>query len=598
MRVVLISPCRLHGLVLLTVVLLPLWAMAAELTIPYEVLIKGVQDGALQKGLESVSDAIALKERPPESLSLLRRRTEKDQKEFLQYLRAMGYYGASVGTELNTETEPVQLIFHVVTGPAYRLKGFDLTWSQAAGAEGLEPPVADSLGLALGEPFKTENLLEAEKKALRFLGDKGLPFPKISDRKVIVDHADHSVAVFLRIDPGPRALFGPLEVEGLETVSERLIRRKVPWTEGDPFKADLLPKLQKDLLELGLFSAVQVSQGEAIDEEGRIPIFVKVKERKHRSVGAGVSYRTDEKLGVQLSWENRNLLGENERLSVVGTFSDLTHSAEAGFRKPYFYRQDQALNLNSRLAEETPEAYKSVSLTNTGLLVRDLTRTWKLGGGLGFKEARVTQLDESRDFSLMFLPMQLSWDGSDNLLDPSRGGRLGIQISPYHDLAKEDLNFLKGRVNYGHYLPILGSPSTILAGRVTMGIVAGEDRLDIPADERFYAGGGGSVRGYSYKSLGPRTGFTPTGGKSLLELSLENRIKITDRIGLVFVVDGGNAFADITPSPDERLFWGAGTGLRYYTPIGPFRFDIAFPLSRRAGMDDSFHIYVSLGQAF
>jgi translocation and assembly module TamA len=590
-------PCRLQGLILFAVVLLPLWATAAELTIPYEVQIRGVHEKDLLKGLEAVSDAVSLKDRPPASRSLLRSRAERDQTEFSFYLRAMGYYGAQVEAELAAETVPVQVIFQVTTGPPYLLKAFDLKMSAETEASGLILPGPDRLGLVVGEPFKTESLLEAEKRMLQFLGRKGFPYPKIVDRKVIVDHADHSVAVSLLVDAGPGAVFGRVEIEGLESASERLIQRKIPWKEGDLFNSELLASLQKELIELGLFSSVRVSQGEAL-EGGRVPVIVSVKERKHRSVAAGVSYRTDERLGFKLSWENRNLLGEGERLGLVGTLSDLSYAAEGGFRKPYFLREDQALNLTSRLARDEPEGYTSVNLTNTALLVRDMTKSLKLGGGVGFKEAEITQLGSTNDYSLLFLPLQLSWDRSDNLLDPSRGGRLGIQLAPYHDLFKEDLNFLKGKVSYGHYLQILDSPSTVLAGRVSMGLIGAEERMEIPADERFYAGGGGSVRGYAYQSLGPRAGGIPTGGRSLLEVSLENRMKITERVGLVFFVDGGNAFAETTPSADETLFWGTGVGFRYFTPIGPFRLDVAFPINRRDGLDDSFHIYVSLGQAF
>jgi translocation and assembly module TamA len=282
----------------------------------------------------------------------------------------------------------------------------------------------------------------------------------------------------------------------------------------------------------------------------------------------------------------------------VATVSDLTYAAEGSFRRPFFFREDQALTLSSRLAEDKPDAYTSRNLANTAMVVRDITKALKVGGGVGFKQARITQLGEEEDFSLLSLPLQLAWDRTDSLLDPTRGGRLGVQVAPYTDLVKEDLQFTKARMNYSQYLEIMHSPSTVMAGRISVGVVSGQERLEIPADERLYAGGGGSVRGYAYQSLGPRREGIPTGGKSLFEASVETRVRITERIGLVFFLDGGNAFADVTPSSHEDLFWGAGVGVRYFTPVGPFRFDIAIPLDRRDGVDDSFQIYVSLGQSF
>jgi translocation and assembly module TamA len=588
----------LLSLIFTGILLLPAWAAAADVTIPYEVNIKGVEDRELLNGMEDIADTIGLKDNPPASVALLRRRAERDKEQFMRLLRAMGYYGGRVEFDVDTVRRPARVVFEVDPGPAYLLNSFDLNLGGPSELKTGDLPTPDRLGLGVGAPFKAEAFLSAEKKLLENLEMRGFPFAKISERKVIVDHEARAVTAALLIEPGSAAQFGRVEVTGLESTSETIVRRKIPWKEGDRYNADLLALLHKDLVEIGLFSAVAVSHGESLDEKGMLPVHVAVKERKYKSVGAGVSYRSDEKLGVKFSWENRNLLGEGERLGLAATFSDLAYAAEASFQRPFFFREDQSLTLSSRLAEDKPDAYTSRNLASSALVVRDIAKGLKVGGGVGFKQAQITQLGEREDFSLLSLPLQLSWDRSDDLLDPSRGGRLGLQFAPFTDLFKEDLQFAKGRLSYGHYLRIFHSPSTVLAGRVSMGALSGAERLDIPADERFYGGGGGSVRGYAYQSLGPRAESIPTGGKSLFEVSFEARVRVTDRIGLAFFLDGGNAFEDITPSPGEELFWGAGVGVRYFTPIGPFRFDIAMPLDRRDGLDDAFQIYISLGQSF
>jgi len=143
------------------------------------------------------------------------------------------------------------------------------------------------------------------------------------------------------------------------------------------------------------------------------------------------------------------------------------------------------------------------------------------------------------------------------------------------------------------------SPILVLAARVSVGSVIGQSRLSIPADERFYAGGGGSIRGYAYQSVAPMSADgTPTGGRSIAEFSLELRGKITEKIGLAVFADGGGAFSSSDPLEGERLRWAAGLGLRYFTQIGPLRADVGFPLNPRPDMDDSFQFYVSLGQAY
>ncbi|PKN66642.1 MAG: hypothetical protein CVU57_05150 [Deltaproteobacteria bacterium HGW-Deltaproteobacteria-15] len=592
-------PSLLAGLILTGILLFTHFATAADITIPYEVEIKGVEDRELLKGMEDIADTVGLKDNPPATVALLKRRADRDKEQFERLLRAMGYYSGRIEVDVDQDDRPAKVVFHIETGPVYLLKSFDLNLGDQPELKQEDLLLSpDRLGLGPGTPFRAGQFLNAEKKVIENLQMMGFPFAKISERRVVVDHGDRTVTAALRAEPGPTAQFGRVEVTGLESTNETIIRRKIPWKEGDRYNEVLLELLHKDLVELGLFSTIAVSHGESLDEEGRLPVRVAVKERKYKSVGAGISYRSDEKLGVNFSWENRNLLGEGERLGVVATFSDLTYAAEASFRRPSFFREDQALTLSSRLAEDKPDAYTSRNLANSALVVRDVTKALKIGGGLGFKHARITQLGESEDFNLVSLPLQLSWDRSDDLLDPTKGGRLGLQFAPYMDLSGEDLQFSKGKLNYGHYLKVFRSPSIVLAGRVTMGALSGAERLEIPADERFYGGGGGSVRGYAYQSLGPRVGAVPTGGKSLLEVSLETRVRVTEKIGLAFFMDGGNAFEDITPSSGEELFWGAGVGVRYFTPIGPFRFDIAMPLDRRDGLDDAFQIYISLGQSF
>ena len=145
---------------------------------------------------------------------------------------------------------------------------------------------------------------------------------------------------------------------------------------------------------------------------------------------------------------------------------------------------------------------------------------------------------------------------------------------------------------------LLLDPVVLLALKGVVGTIGGANRDDVPADLRFYAGGGGSIRGYPYQKVGPLEDHEPKGGRSLVEVSAEVRFKITEKIGLVAFLDGGNAFASSFPDPGETLRWGAGGGVRYYTPVGPLRLDVGVPLERREGIDDPYQVYISLGQAF
>jgi translocation and assembly module TamA len=268
------------------------------------------------------------------------------------------------------------------------------------------------------------------------------------------------------------------------------------------------------------------------------------------------------------------------------------------FHKPQFQRPDQALILNLRLAEEYPEAYTSRNLTSLVKIERSLSDEVILGVGVGDRMSRVEQLGRIERFNLLSLPLNLDWNTRNDLLNPIQGGYLNAQIEPYYDTYGSDLRFTKGLLSYQRYFHVSSNPNFILAMRGSIGAMEGAERDDIPADIRFYAGGGGSIRGYPYQSVGPIQDGIPIGGRSLFGLSTELRTKISEPFGLVFFIDGGNAFETAMPDVDQSLYWGTGIGLRYFTAIGPLRMDVGFPLTRRESMDDSFQIYVSIGQAF
>jgi translocation and assembly module TamA len=301
---------------------------------------------------------------------------------------------------------------------------------------------------------------------------------------------------------------------------------------------------------------------------------------------------------VTASWENRNLFGGAEQLSFSATYSDYVFSAEGGYLKPFFLRKDQFLRLSARLADDEPDAYSSRSLKTYSMIERSFTEALKAGGGLGFKVSKVTQLEETNRYSFLIFPLAMEYNGSDDLLDPSRGSRLGLQLTPYWDPFRDSPGFAKGYGRYRHYLQVLKEPAMVLAGGIGLGALAGADSAQVPADERFYAGGGGSVRGYAYQTVAPLKNGVPVGGNYLVELSLELRLKLSEQFGVVAFLDGGNAFAAPNPDFGQGLLWGTGFGVRYFTPVGPFRLDIGFPLDRRPGVDDSFQVYLSLGQAF
>ncbi len=570
----------------------------ADSPLSYKVSIEGTRNRELRSLIEAVSQTVSLREKPPASLSLLQRRVARDIPLLTKALKSQGFYGARVTWLIKEDTKPIQAVFRIELGEAYLLKSVDIHISSEGNPIEKGSPEPSQIGLILGEPAKSKHILDAEKRISQWFGKHGFPFPNIAKPKVTVDHAEQTVSVEFQVERGPYARFGPTEIRGLESVDEAYLRGKIPWKEGDPFNVDLFQEARRSLSSTGLFAFVQLNTGETIDPEGRLSIIIRVKERKHRTIKGGISYKTDEGPGARISWEHRNLRHRGEHLAVEGMVSDIAYAAEGKFLKPEFLRSDQSVILNVRLAEDHPDAFTSKSLKVTGQIERMLYKEMTVSGGLGLKWQKVDQLGEVERFALGSLPVTLDWDTSHDPLDPKRGGRLELQVIPYRDFSGADLSFVQAYMHYSRYIQLSRKPHLVFAVRGTLGAMSGADRDEIPADIRFYAGGGGSIRGYAYQSVGPLRENRPIGGKSLAGLSSELRMKVTDTMGIVAFVDGGNVFEAGFPDFEESLRWGGGLGLRYLTGVGPLRLDIGIPLNKREGIDDSFQFYVSLGQAF
>lgn len=584
--------------VLVPAALSPRISGAQDTGIAYEVVFDGLENRGVESELRAMSDMESLRDRPPAGIGLLRGRAERDRAGFIEYLHSRGWYAAEINFTVDRGRSPAVVTFHVAAGPPYLLDDVSIRAVEEEGRPEILSP--DDFDMVSGTRFEAGAFLSAEENLLAGLKRRGYPFPSISDRRVTVDHRSRTVSARIVVEPGPKAVLGDPRIEGLESVEESFVRKMIPWQAGDPYSPVELQGLHRSLSGTGLFAGVRITEAGQLDEEGVLPVTVSLTERKHRSVGAGLTYASDEGPGGKLSWEHRNIMRHGERLAVGASGSSFTREGFAGFQKPHFLRNDQWLRLGTRLADDRPDAYESRSLTTSLRVDRELGRGMTAGAGVGYKESRIIQLaDLEKDrFRIVSLPLVFSRDTSDDLLDPRTGGRLTVETIPMYSITRTEGAFVKLYSRYRRYLPLRDSPSVVAAGSVAAGVISGAQHRDVPADERFYAGGGGSIRGYSFQSVGPVVGGVPTGGKSLLEFSFEIRTALTDTIGIVSFLDGGTAYESGNFGSGESFRWGTGLGVRYRTPVGPLRLDVGVPLNRRNGFDDSFQFYLSIGQAF
>ncbi|MEM9442021.1 MAG: autotransporter assembly complex family protein [Pseudomonadota bacterium] len=564
----------------------------------YKVVFEGLSAGNTKEILEQISESRRLIDQPPSSLSRLRRRAEGDVPRLLQGLRARGHYRASVDVDIDQTTSPITITYRFDQGPAYRYQTIKVELDPQPKAD-LDLPPVRRFGIKAGERTRSLDIVNAEAMLLEALKDRGFALAEIGERDVVVDHDTQKMDVTFRFKIGPRVAFGTTTIVGNEEVEARFIRRLLEWKQGKRVTPERLRTTQLNLIETGLFNSVQVTLGDTPDADNRVPVRIEVKEAKHRSIEAGVRYRTDEGIGGSLGWEHRNLLGTGEQLGIELDGSELGWHLKGEAREPDFLRRRQALVIGSEIAIENTDAFRSRSIGASLGIERSVGKGMELAAGGKFRALRVDQDGDVDKFGLLSFPATYRWDHSNDLLNPSRGGRLSIENEPFVDVTGRDVAFNKTTIGYSRYVRLKRTnPQLILAARTRAGFLFGAERNNVPADERFFAGGGGSVRGFGFQLAGELDeGDDPIGGRSLFELAGEIRGQFTESLGAAVFVDSGTAFKSVAPDFDEPLRIGAGAGLRYFSPIGPIRLDVGVPINGRDN-DDNFQIYVSIGQAF
>ena len=398
-------------------------------------------------------------------------------------------------------------------------------------------------------------------------------------------------------DVGQLAYFGQVNVGGLTTLPGRYIKRQIPWREGDTYNAKEIDDFEKKMLGTGLFGSVRMSPLKPEIHTNAIPIDIQLSERSKRTVRLGVNY-SDIGPGAKVYWEHRSFLGNGERLETSVTWDPIKFGGDAKFTRPGFLDANQALVLDLELSEDSPDAYDSIHAKTTAMVLRDFTPEIQGGIGLGYKYSDVEQFSDSETYGHVLVPLQAIYDNRNDNLNPVRGSQIFGRTIFFEDTLGPD-NFLKTQLEGRKYFMLWNAARLSSAFRVTLGSIDGTSVSSVPADERFYAGGGGSIRGYEYQAVGPDLDGTPTGGDKMFEFSAELRLQPGHRLGYVAFLDGGTVYNDLLDNDANRsLRYGAGIGLRWFTTIGPLRADLAFPINPSESQVDRAQFYISLGQAF
>ncbi|MEH6791713.1 autotransporter assembly complex protein TamA [Parasphingorhabdus sp.] len=537
----------------------------------------------------------------------IRRRAQSDAELVERLLRIEGYYDAVVQTRFDADgDERVKVVIDVQAGPLYYLDAIALPGLDSAVAPDPQR-FRDIFALQPGETVNSDRIMAAIDRLDTAMAENGYAFATSGEPELEIDHAERLGDLAVQVTPGGRYNFGAITMARTELFDADHVQLIARFDPGDLYQASDLEDLRRALIATGLVSTITLEPVVA-DDPGKVDIAVDVTAAPLRTIAGELGYGTGEGARAEVSWEHRNFFPPEGLVRVSGVLATQEQSGSIAFRRNNFRRRDNIFNARTALSVVDRPAFKAQTFSVAANFERQSNliyqKRWSWSAGVELLASRETDVTgptgaTGRDtFFIGSLPGLVTYDASDDLLDPTRGFRLTARVAPEASLQDGSFFYVRSQLDGSAYFPV--SDKIVLAGRARFGTIAGAGNNRIAPSRRLYSGGGGSVRGYGYQRIGPRDANNdPVGGRSLVEFSLEARVKtgfFGGNLGIVPFVDGGNVYTSSTPD-FSGMRYGAGLGVRYYSDFGPIRIDVGTPINPQPG-DSRVAVYVSLGQAF
>ncbi len=643
---------------------------------PYKVDIASTGNHRFDATLKATSQLVALRSTAVSPFALVAR-SRGDLERLKTVLESFGYYRGSVSITIDghalddpgladalnalPKKKDAQCRVTFDLGPLYHIGSLKI--------DGQLPEIArDSLGLTEGAPAVASDILAGGARLLTTLENHAYAFAKVDAPIAYEDPENHVLNLTFHVVPGAQAEIGDIHFQGLKRVREPILRRRLLLHTGQPYSAIAVEQARKDLLVLGVFAAVNVHVGEAPDAQGRVSVIFQMQERLRHAVSLNAGYSSDLGGSTGVTWTDRNVFGNAEQLSVSTQVINLgggTATTGIGYDDtikyiiPEFRHRDQQLQFAVSAIKQDLQAYDQTAENSGVTLTRKLSSQWSVNVGISAEHETIIQEMTTHVYTLFALPLGVLYDstGLDSpLLDPSRGERAAFSVAPTLSRGQPNTTFFVTQASFAQYLDLHSlfhteAGRSVIALRAIAASAFGASAVDedivvpcpptippassspapvchqevrvpnLPPDQRFYAGGSGTVRGYRYQSVGLQfPDGNPVGGTAMTAFNVEFRQRFGESFGAAFFADAGEASENLSPltgifhsrrcsssaplegtSPAESstTCWavGVGVGARYYTSIGPIRLDFAVPTYRRSN-DDRFEVYIGLGQAF
>ena len=506
----------------------------------------------------------------------------------IRYLRSEGYYTARVLIDQSDDAP----IYQVTPGNQFHFTSLQV---RAGGAEADEIAL-QAMPLSVGDPVRAEAVLDAETEGLRALRNAGWPDAQLDDRTVTVDHADASAEAVFVYEPGVESLYGDISLE-TDRWRPAFIRRLAPFEPGERASAAQMRTFEGRLeaLESVSSAVVRLADPDSGAEPQRRTVLVTAEPAPRHVAEAGFSLSTSEGGGVSGAYKRRNLFGGDETLDVDLSLATVQSGLQVELTAPHWRRLGQALTLEASAEREETDAYDLVRAGVGARVSRPVTDTLTLSVGTHVSASQSE--NQTLDLNVYTASVSLGavWDQRDSAIAPTQGNLISMEVSPTLLAGDASSTYFKAVAEGRTYQRL--TSSLIIAGRLRSGGLIGAPLETLPPEQRFFAGGGGSARGYDYQSLSPRNANGDLiGGRSIVESSVELRWRQSRRWGGVVFVDSAAAGRDETPD-FGAVRSAVGVGLRYYLDFAPLRVDVATPLDGES-TDADIQFYIGLGEAF
>ncbi len=575
--------------------------------------VRGVTDRGLAAALVR---AVGDERRPPDTRLEARRRAQDAAESATALLRSEGYYDAVVTPEAPADGKP-RAVITVAAGPRTTLEAAAITYEGAAPDAEAQAAAAAALALAPGAPALAAEVISAEGRAVAALAEHGYADAVARPRKVVVDHATHGMAPTYVIAAGARVRLDGLKISSTGRTDLAWVRGLRPWRSGATYRPGEVAELERRLTDTQAYDTVAVALSPVSDttSDGLRPVVVSLADRRSRAFDLSAGYSTSEGADFDVFYHRYNQLRRGDTLTLEARLAELDSRVGGELALPHFLTPGQTLTPSLYAFHTVTDAYDETGAVVGVDLTQRFGTTSFLTRGVSLTDSRVKD-KELGGLNLVALRLigAFSFDRTDNALDPHRGYKADLRVVPTFLTGDEDRIYARMVAQASGYLGLGAAANDVIAVRGRVGSIVGAGsvtvnapppsgvRVDpgVPAQDRFFAGGGGSVRGYEYQGVGPfYPDGTPRGGLSLVETSIEWRHRFgTSPIGAVVFIDGGSVGDGAAPTL-SRFETAVGIGARYSLGFAPVRADFAIPLQRpQASSQQPFQIYLSIGQSF